>query len=57
LRPKGKFENVFTEEANGRTLVTMISRHNSLEDIEAVIEMGSKEGITVCFNQLDELLK
>lgn len=55
--PKGRFENVFSEEANGRTLVTMISTHNSLEDIEAVIEMGFKEGITVSFEQLDELFK
>lgn len=53
--PKGRFENVFSEEANGKTLVTMISTHNSFEDIEAVIAMGFKEGITVCFNQLDEL--
>lgn len=55
--PKGRFENVFSEKANGKTLVTMISKHNSFEDIEAVIAMGFKEGITVCFNQLDELLK
>lgn len=54
--PKGKVENIFTE-ADGKTLVTMISTHNSFEDIQAVIEMGFKEGITVCFNQLDELLK
>ena len=53
--PAGRFENVFTEEANGITLVTMISTHNSFEDIEAVIEMGFKEGITVSFNQLDEV--
>ena len=54
--PKGRFENVFTEEANGITLVTMISKHNSFEDVQAIIEMGFKEGITVCFNQLDKLL-
>lgn len=55
--PTGRFENVFSEQANGRTLVTMISTHNSFEDIEAVIAMGFKEGIIVSFNQLDELLK
>lgn len=55
--PKGRFENVFSEEANGNTLVTMISTHNSFEDVEVIIAMGFKEGITVCFNQLDELLK
>jgi uncharacterized protein YndB with AHSA1/START domain len=55
--PKGRFENVFSEEVDGKTLVTMISTHSSFEDVEAVIAMGFKEGITVCFNQLDELLK
>lgn len=55
--PEGKFENVFSNEVNGKTLVTMISKHNSFEDIQAVIEMGFKEGITECFSQLDELLK
>lgn len=55
--PKGRFENVFSEEINGNTLVTMISTHNSYEDVEAVIAMGFKEGITVCFEQLDELFK
>jgi uncharacterized protein YndB with AHSA1/START domain len=55
--PKGKFKNELSKESNGKTLVTMISNHNSFEDIEALIAMGFKEGITVCFNQLDELLK
>ena len=55
--PKGRFENMFSDVADGKTLVTMISKHNSFEDIEAVIAMGFKEGITVCFNQLDKLLK
>jgi len=55
--PIGSFENVFSEESNGRTLVTMISIHNCFEDIEAVIAMGFKEGITVSFNQLDDLFK
>lgn len=54
--PAGNFENLFNE-ADGKTIVTMISKHNSFEDIQTVIEMGFKEGITVCFNQLDELLK
>ena len=54
--PAGNFENQFNE-VDGKTLVTMISKHNSLEDIQAVIDMGFKEGITVCFNQLDELLE
>ncbi len=55
--PGGRFENVFSEETNGRTLVTMTSKHNSFKDIETMIEMGFKEGITVCLNQLEEILK
>lgn len=55
--PFGRFENIFSEENNGRTLVTMISTHNNLEDLEAVIEMGFQEGITVSLNQLDHFLK
>lgn len=55
--PKGRFENVFTEVAGEKTLVTMTSAHDSLEDIETIITMGFQEGITVCFTQLDELLK
>ncbi len=54
--PKGRFENIFSK-ADGKTLVTMISKHNSFEDLETVIDMGFKEGIMVCFNQLEELLK
>ncbi|MFT4031517.1 MAG: SRPBCC domain-containing protein [Siphonobacter sp.] len=54
--PTGKFENQFNE-TDGKTTVTMISTHQSFEDIETLIAMGFKEGITVCFNQLDELLK
>lgn len=55
--PIGRFENVFIEQAYGTTLVTMTSSHNSFEDIETLIAMGFKEGITQCFIQLDELLK
>ena len=54
--PAGNFENLFSE-TGGKTTVTMISKHNSFEDIQAVIEMGFKEGIEVSFNQLDKLFK
>lgn len=53
--PQGRFENAFSE-ADGKTLVTITSTHNSLEDLEKVIEMGYKEGITVCLQQLDDVL-
>lgn len=53
--PQGRFENAFSE-AGSKTLVTITSTHNSLEDLEKIIEMGYKEGITVCLQQLDEEL-
>ncbi len=53
--PSGRFENVFNE-ADGKTTVTVISTHNSLEDMQAVIEMGYQEGMEVNLKQLDELL-
>lgn len=53
--PKGKFEDKFST-TNGKTLVTMISKHDRIEDIEQMIEMGFKEGITMCLNQLEMLL-
>ncbi|MDE1193090.1 MAG: SRPBCC domain-containing protein [Arachidicoccus sp.] len=53
--PKGRFENVFSE-TGGKTLVTIISTHNSFEDIKMMIEMGFKEGFTMSLENLDELL-
>lgn len=54
--PRGRFENAFREEIDGKTLVTITSTHNSLEDIEKIIEMGYKEGLTMALQQLEELL-
>lgn len=54
--PKGRFEILF-DKVGGKTLVTMISIFTSLEDVEKTIEMGFKEGIAICFDQLEELLK
>lgn len=53
--PTGRFENVFSE-ADGKTIVTVISTHNSFEEIEAVIEMGFKEGLASSFQNLDKYL-
>ena len=53
--PAGKFENLFSE-VEGKTLVTIISTHNSFEDVEETIEMGYTEGMRVNCQQLDELL-
>lgn len=55
--PQGSFENIFTQDSDEQTLVTMISKHHSFEDIETLIAMGFKEGITACFDQLDVVLE
>ncbi|GAA0556944.1 SRPBCC family protein [Chitinophaga japonensis] len=54
--PKGRFENVFSQETDGKTLVVITSTHNSLEELEMVMEMGFKEGFTVSLENLDNLL-
>lgn len=53
--PSGRFENIFSE-VDGKTLVSIISTHNSLEDLQQIIEMGYQEGMEVNLKQLDELL-
>ena len=44
-------------EQNGRTTVCIIIKNESLARMEKMIEMGFKEGFTVCLQQLDNLLK
>jgi|SRR5690606_3414011 len=55
--PEGKFENSFSKQANGNTLVTMVSKHQNYEELQMVIDMGYIDGITQCFMQLDGLLR
>lgn len=53
--PNSNWMNVFT--ANGDTTTVGITiRYESLEALEKVIEMGFKEGLTMCLVQLDEVL-
>lgn len=54
--PKTSFENVFSE-ANGKTLVTITSKYDSLEMLEKVISMGFKEGFTMALENLDQYLE
>jgi len=54
--PRTLWTNTFTE--NGETTtVNIVARYESLADLEKLIEMGFKEGLTMGLNQLDELLK
>lgn len=43
-------------ESNGTTTVNISMQHDSASDLEIQLQMGFKEGITVCLDQLEELL-
>lgn len=53
--PSMHWENSFSEE-DTRTVVRVVLRFNSAEDLEAIMKMGFKEGFTVGLEQLDALL-
>lgn len=44
-------------EADGVTTVYVEIKHQSLEELEKIIEMGFKEGFTACLEQLAEFIK
>ncbi len=56
IKPRSLWTNNF-DENNNITTVNIFLKHDKLEHIEALIEMGFKEGFTTGLNQLDELLK
>ncbi len=53
--PNMKWENNFSEN-DGGTLVQIKIHFTSINDLEAIIKMGFKEGFTQGLDQLDELL-
>ena len=53
--PRSRWEVTFTD-ANERTLVTTVVTYNSAEDVQKVVDMGMKEGMTSTLERLDELL-
>lgn len=54
-KPRSHWTNIFSEK-NGITLVSITLQHDSYEDIETMIAMGFREGLTMCMENLDELL-
>lgn len=54
-KPRSLWTNIFTEE-NGITTVNITLQHDSFADIELMIAMGFKEGLTMALGNLDELL-
>lgn len=45
------------KENNGVTTVYVSIKHDRLEDLEKIIEMGFKEGFTIALDGLDDLFK
>lgn len=55
VKPRSLWTNNFTEN-NSITTVNITLKHDKPEDIEMMIEMGFKEGLTMALGNLDELL-
>jgi uncharacterized protein YndB with AHSA1/START domain len=53
--PRSRWDVAFTDE-NRRTLVTTVVHYASAESLQAVIDMGIKDGMTSTLERLDELL-
>ena len=50
------FMTMTLDEAGGKTTMTTVTKFNSLEDLEQLIEMGMAEGIREAMGQIDALL-
>jgi uncharacterized protein YndB with AHSA1/START domain len=55
IKPRSLWTNNFTE-INGITTVNITLKHDKPEDVEMMIKMGFKEGLTMALGNLDELL-
>lgn len=53
--PRAPWDVDFTDKGEN-TVVTIVVTYNSLSDLETVIQMGMKEGLTICLDQLEALL-
>jgi uncharacterized protein YndB with AHSA1/START domain len=55
IKPRSLWTCVFTEN-NDVTTVHISLKHDKIQDIEAMIQMGFKEGLTMALGNLDELI-
>ncbi|WP_036384400.1 SRPBCC domain-containing protein [Muricauda sp. MAR_2010_75] len=53
--PRSKWNLDFENQEN-TTLVNITIKHENLEDLEKIIEMGFKEGFTMALDHLEELI-
>ena len=54
--PISKFTNSF-EQSGSQTTVIVITLYDSVEQLQQVIDMGMKEGLSMAYDQLDNVLK
>lgn len=54
--PTADWYSTFTDVSEN-TMVQTVVTYQSLTDLETVVQMGMKEGLTMAINQLDELLE
>lgn len=54
--PRANWVATFKEQGKDTTLVETVVTYNSLSELETVMQMGMKEGLTMCIEQLDELI-
>lgn len=55
--PRAQWQSTFSEQADGVTLVTIVTKYDKPEDLEQILAMGMKEGFTAALENLDEVLK
>lgn len=53
--PRAQWRSTF-DALSENTLVQTVVSYNSLADLETVLQMGMKEGLTACLDQLEALL-
>lgn len=54
--PRSDWNVTFSEKGDS-TIVDVIIKHKNLADLEMIIQMGFKEGFTICMEGLDKLFE
>jgi len=54
--PRTKWKNIFTAQPDETTLVNITLQFETLADLEAIIQMGFKEGFTMGLENLDQYI-
>ncbi|MEQ8471738.1 MAG: SRPBCC domain-containing protein [Marinoscillum sp.] len=56
IHPGSHWHNAFSDFEGDSTLVTITLTYKSLDDLEKIIEMGFKEGFSMCMENLDHYI-